>query len=101
MSTDLVVSATGVGTEATAAGTLPLASLNGITGGAAPTPITHTSYVPAAEPLDTPAITTASVYSWNFGVAKQVVDVNGQNNSAASGGADKKMACLVLFSAPE
>jgi len=57
--------------------------------------------VPDAIPLDTASVTGASLYSWNFGVAKQVVDINGQNSAALAGGADKQMACLVLFSAPE
>jgi len=57
--------------------------------------------VPDAMPLDTPAAIAAKLYSWNFGVAKQVVRVNGQNNSGSGVAGDKKMACLVLFSAPE
>jgi len=56
--------------------------------------------VPASEPLDTPGAVTNTVYAWNFGVAKQVVAVRGENILTTQA-AVKKIAALVLFSAPE
>jgi hypothetical protein len=37
------------------------------------------------------------LYGWNFGVIKQITDVNGKNNATD----DQTVACLALFSAPE
>jgi len=57
-------------------------------------PTATSQYVAPTEPLDN--ATGNLIFSYNFGVLKQVEDVNGKNNTTSSA-----MSCLVLFSAPE
>lgn len=86
-------------TAVTAATTqTPLLSIKTTSGGTGPLANQTVQYIPVAKPLDTPATVTIATYGWNFGVAKQVVAVRGTNYVS---GADKKLSCLVLFSAPE